>query len=100
MPTTAPIQTTPGSIAEYFEVRRWLRTIVIAKASTLIALFAIWVAGASGCATTQIPNTRVEDTEENREILEFVEQYRKAVESRDSVTLLKMASEYYFDDMG
>jgi hypothetical protein len=73
---------------------------VTCKTSTSIALLAIWLAGASGCATTQIPNTRVEDTEENREVLEFVEQYRKAVEARDSVTLLKMASEYYFDDMG
>jgi hypothetical protein len=87
-------------VAEYFAVGRWLRTIVTCKTSTFIALFAIWLAGASGCATTQIPNTRVEDTEENREVLEFVEQYRKAVEARDSVTLLKMASEYYFDDMG
>jgi hypothetical protein len=97
---TAPAKTTPGFIAEYFAMWRWLRTNVTDKTSTFIALFAIWLAGASGCAATQIPNTRVEDTEENREILEFVERYRKAVEARDSVTLLKMASEYYFDDMG
>jgi hypothetical protein len=42
----------------------------------------------------------VDDTKENRQVLEFVEQYRKAVEARDAVTLLGMASKYYFDDMG
>jgi hypothetical protein len=108
---TAPTETTPcrscslatsaATRAEYFAPRLWLKTIVTVKTSIFIALFATWVAGgAAGCATTQIPNTRVEDTKENREILEFVEQYRKAVEARDSVSLLKMASEYYFDDMG
>lgn len=54
----------------------------------------------AGCATQNIPNTHVKDTKENREVLEFVEQYRKAMESRDSTTLLSMASKYYFDDMG
>jgi hypothetical protein len=97
---TALTRTSTRSNAEYFAARRRLTTIVTRKTSILNALFAIWMAGASGCGSTQIPNTRVEDTEENREVLEFVEQYRKAVEARDSITLLKMASEYYFDDMG
>jgi hypothetical protein len=53
-----------------------------------------------GCATKDIPNTRVPDTKENREVLDFVEQYRKAMELRDVAALLGMASENYFDDMG
>jgi hypothetical protein len=54
----------------------------------------------TGCAHKPIPNTRVEDTEENREVIDFVEKYRKAVESRDAPVLLRMTSKMYFDDMG
>lgn len=53
-----------------------------------------------GCATTTIPNTRVEDTAENRDVLDFLEQYRLAVEARDVGKLLRLASQSYFDDMG
>ena len=61
-----------------------------------------WLAGAAaaGCAHQNIPNTHVEDTSENREVIEFVEKYRKAVEDRDVTTLLRMSSRFYFDDMG
>ncbi len=47
-----------------------------------------------------IPNTRVEDTRENREVVEFVEKYREAVEARNVPILLSLASVNYFDDMG
>lgn len=53
-----------------------------------------------GCATATIPNTRVEDTAENREVLDFLEQYRMAVEARDVGKLIRLASQSYFDDMG
>jgi hypothetical protein len=52
------------------------------------------------CNHDVIPNTLIEDTEENRKIVEFVEKYRNAVEQRDAVTLEQLASEMYFDDMG
>lgn len=55
---------------------------------------------AVGCAHETIPNTRVEDNESNREVVDFVEKYRKAVETRDIATLLGLASRDYFDDMG
>lgn len=54
----------------------------------------------AGCAHKPIPNTRVDDTEENREVIDFVEKYRKAVEARDAPVLLRMTSKMYFDDMG
>lgn len=64
----------------------------------------LWVLGlnllALGCETQNIPNTRVEDTPENREIVDFVEKYRHAVEDRDVAELMTMASKYYYDDMG
>lgn len=47
-----------------------------------------------------IPNTRVEDNVENREIVDFVEKYRAAVETRNGPALLALASQNYFDDMG
>jgi len=58
------------------------------------------MATALGCAHSNIPNTRVEDTEQNREVVEFMEKYRMAVENRDVASLLGMASRDYFDDMG
>src|SRR5690349_24419355 len=53
-----------------------------------------------GCSHETIPNTRVEDNEANREVVDFVEKYRKAVETRDIATLMALASRDYFDDMG
>lgn len=66
--------------------------------TSLIALFLLITA--VGCGHQNIPNTHVEDTGENREIIEFVERYRKAVEDRDTATLMNMTSRFYFDDMG
>jgi hypothetical protein len=65
-------------------------------------LFSLAAAGLGLCAceATMIPNTRVEDTSENREVVDFVEKYRLAVEERNTPILLSMASENYFDDMG
>jgi hypothetical protein len=70
---------------------------VIARIPLLAWLAAVVTAG---CAHQNIPNTHVEDTSENREVIEFVEKYRKAVEDRDVGTLLGMSSRFYFDDMG
>jgi hypothetical protein len=64
------------------------------------SLLALSLLVAAGCAHTNIPNTFVEDTKENRRVLEFVDQYRKAVESQNIGELLSLASERYFDDMG
>ena len=55
---------------------------------------------ASGCATRYIPNTDVEDTDENREVVRFCEQYRKALERKDVGSLLALASPRYYEDGG
>jgi hypothetical protein len=47
-----------------------------------------------------IPNTHVEDTGRNREVVDFVEKYRSAIENRNTSALLALASRNYFDDMG
>lgn len=73
---------------------------------TLRALFVavpLAVIGASalgGCTKTTIPNTDVEDTSENRKVVEFCEKYRRAVEERDVDALVNMASPRYFETGG
>lgn len=63
----------------------------------LASLACLWLCA---CEPTLIPNTRVEDTGENREVVDFIERYRQAVEQRNVGALLSMASLNYFDDMG
>lgn len=53
-----------------------------------------------GCTTHYIPNTDVEDTEDNRRIIDFCERYRHAVESRNIPLLLKLADPRYYEDGG
>ncbi|MBX3251258.1 MAG: hypothetical protein KF901_29035 [Myxococcales bacterium] len=64
-------------------------------------LAAFFLCGLSlvGC-TKNIPNTTVQDTAENREIVSFVEEYRHAVENRNVSRLLELASPRYLDDNG
>ena len=67
------------------------------------ALFALMAATLSmtlvGCAGN-IPNTTVEDTPENRDVVSFLEEYREAVQERNVRRLLDLASPAYFDDNG
>ncbi len=53
-----------------------------------------------GCTPKFIPNTEVEDTEDNRAIISFCERYRRAVEDLNIGLLLSLASPNYFDDSG
>ncbi|NOY93950.1 MAG: hypothetical protein GXP55_22430 [Deltaproteobacteria bacterium] len=71
-----------------------------ASMRALSALGLTLLALGSGCATSTIPNTTVQDTAENRDILNFIEEYRHAVERRDVGKILAMASPRYLDDNG
>jgi len=62
-----------------------------------LSLVVVFVAG---CATHYIPNTDVEDNDENRKVIQFCEKYRHAVEERNVPLLLNMASTRYFEDGG
>jgi hypothetical protein len=64
--------------------------------SALLAL----AAPVSGCATHYIPNSDVEDNDDNRKLIEFCERYRHAVELKDVATLLKLAAPNYYEDGG
>jgi hypothetical protein len=54
----------------------------------------------AGCQGDLIPNTDVPDTSENREAIEFVEDYRHAVEGRNIGGILSLVSERFYDDNG
>lgn len=68
------------------------------RLATRLSFLAI-LAGSTACAGT-IPNTNVDDTPENREVVEFMERYRRAVEARDVRTILALTSPMYLDDNG
>lgn len=54
----------------------------------------------AGCTTGNIPNTDVPDNTENREVVDFVERYRHAVERRRVGEILALVSERFYDDNG
>lgn len=63
-------------------------------------LFAVAIASLAGCAHRTIPLTDIEDTEENREILDLVKDYHRALESLDADAVLSLVSPRYFEDNG
>lgn len=63
-------------------------------------LVALAVLATPACAATLIPNTDVDDTDENRDVIAVCEQYRHAVERRSVRDLLALASPRYFEDAG
>lgn len=52
------------------------------------------------CGASMIRNTTVADTAENREVLLFVDRYRRALEDRNTAALLSLVSESYLDTNG
>ena len=55
----------------------------------------------SACHHLQvIPGTTVQDSRINRQLIDIVEEYRTALESRDPVRLLTLAHPQYFEDSG
>jgi hypothetical protein len=53
-----------------------------------------------GCGEKFIPNTEIEDNEDNRAIVNFCERYRHAVEDLNIGLLLSLAAPRYFDNSG
>lgn len=53
-----------------------------------------------GCGSQIIPNTAIEDTPRNREVITYCERYRHALEQRDVGALLAMASPRYYENSG
>jgi hypothetical protein len=72
----------------------------LARAPVRAALFGAVALATGACAPSRIPNTDVPDTRENRDVIEIAEQYRRAVEQRDTRALLALTSPNYFEDGG
>jgi hypothetical protein len=72
---------------------------MLERAMVLVILAVVGVA-AVGCSTQHIPNTDVEDNEYNRRVIQFCEDYRRAVERRNTAMLLKLAHPDYYEDGG
>lgn len=53
-----------------------------------------------GCSHDYIPNTQVEDSDFNRQVIAYCEDYRHAVEHRNADMLVKMADPKYYEDGG
>jgi hypothetical protein len=70
------------------------------RLSALLLLVPTTVASLPGCNQQLIPNTDLEDTVENRSLVEFCELYRHAVERRDIDKLLSLAHPDYYEDGG
>lgn len=66
---------------------------------TTALLFGIALAS-TACSRDYIPNTDVEDNDFNRQVIEFCEDYRHAVERRNVGMLVKFANEKYYEDGG
>jgi hypothetical protein len=67
------------------------------KAFVVLAVCAI-----AGCAhqVAYVPGTRIVDTPQNQSVLKAMEEYRLAVERRDSDALMLMAHPQYWEDSG
>lgn len=72
-----------------------LRALLVA-----VPLALCGVTSLGGCTKTTIPNTDVDDSSENRKVIDFCEKYRHAVEERDVEALVGMASPRYFETGG
>ena len=61
---------------------------------------ALVLACLAGCSHDFIPNTQVEDSDFNRQVIAYCEDYRHAVERRNTGALLQMADPKYYEDGG
>ena len=53
-----------------------------------------------GCKPKLLPGTQIEDIPENRSVLDFMVQYRDAVQSRSAEEVMNLLAEDYYEDMG
>lgn len=82
-----------GSLPSAFAHQLVMR---ILSASLLLSLSLLF----AGCSQQLIPNTDVVDTLENRKVVEFCEEYRRAVEYRKVGLLLSLTHPKYYENGG
>jgi hypothetical protein len=70
------------------------------RAPWLFPVVLVLALATGGCTKTLIPNTDVDDTAENRDVIFFCERYRKGMEDRNVADLMKLMSPAYFETGG
>lgn len=70
-------------------------SVSLLRPLAVLGLFAL-----SACSHDYIPNTQVDDSDFNRQVIAFCEDYRRAVEKRNIATLLRLADPKYYEDGG
>jgi hypothetical protein len=70
------------------------------RITTLFALLVVTLSAASGCKPDLIAGTQVEDSEENRKVLEFLTRYQAAMQSRKSDDVVQLCAADYFETNG
>ena len=65
-----------------------------------LILFFATSAFACGAEQSNIPGTRIAESAENRDVIDSLEEYRLAVERKDTAALMLMASSKYWEDGG
>jgi hypothetical protein len=53
-----------------------------------------------GCKPSLLPGTSIEDNHDNRAVVDFVSQYKDAVEARSAPRVLALVAEDYWEDNG
>ena len=66
----------------------------------LLVLSFVLLSLLTGCARQVIPNTDVKDTTANRKVIQFCEEYRRAVETRKIGMLFSLAHPKYYENGG
>jgi hypothetical protein len=66
----------------------------------IVLPFALCLLLLSACTRQVIPNTDVQDTSENRKVIQFCEEYRRAVETRKIGMLYSLAHPKYYENGG
>lgn len=80
---------TPSSAGQ--KILRPMVAVGVALAMTIVA---------AGCASKQIPGTSLDDTELNRAVVDFMDEYQRAVEARSANAVLELVGPDYYEDMG
>jgi hypothetical protein len=63
-------------------------------------LYCVLLMSVLGCKPKVFPGTKIADNPDNRQVVEVISAYQKAMESRDLELLLDMATPDYYEDRG
>lgn len=73
---------------------------ILASLPLVFFLLVAVLGSQAGCKPSLIPGTNVEDTEENRQVIEFLGKYRNAMVERSTDGVAGLCAADYFEDRG